>query len=136
MLAAIAAHARREAPRECCGLLLGTDTPVGDGPAIQRAEPTRNLAAEATRYDIDPIDHFRILRDARRSGLTVLGAYHSHPNSPPVPSATDLAEGLPNFLYVIVTLKPRPGEWPPESGIRAYYFEGPSFREVKMIADD
>jgi proteasome lid subunit RPN8/RPN11 len=125
VIAAIEAHARADAPRECCGLLLGTTT--DSERAIQRAEATRNLASTPTRYDIDPADHFRILRDARRSGLTVLGAYHSHPQSVPVPSPTDLAEGLPNFLYIITTLlhvEPR---------VRGYYLDGAAYREVRLV---
>jgi proteasome lid subunit RPN8/RPN11 len=134
VLAAIAAHARADAPRECCGLLLGPaaapppGSPPGSSDAIEvhRAIPTRNLAPSATRYDIDPADHFRILREARTTGLTVIGAYHSHPTSAPVPSPTDLAEGLPNFLYLITTLCPL------ERGTRAYYFEGILYREVPL----
>jgi proteasome lid subunit RPN8/RPN11 len=126
VLAAIAAHARADAPRECCGLLLGPAPQPSHPLDVHRAEPTGNLAALPTRYDIDPADHFRILREARAGGLTVLGAYHSHPTSPPVPSPTDLAEGLPNFLYLIVTLCPL------ERGTRAYYFEGISYREVPL----
>jgi proteasome lid subunit RPN8/RPN11 len=132
-LAAIRAHARADAPRECCGLLLGSAT------GIERAEPARNLAAPATRYDIDPADHFRILRDARAAGLSVIGAYHSHPASAPIPSPTDLAEGWPHFLYVIVTLLADPALTDPacpEGGIRAYYFDGPTFREVRLTPVD
>jgi proteasome lid subunit RPN8/RPN11 len=128
VLAAIDAHARAEAPRECCGLLLGTANDLER--TIQRAESTRNLASTSTRYDIDPADHFRILREARRSGLTILGAYHSHPQSVPIPSPTDLAEGWPNFLYVITTLlniEPR---------LRGYYLEGAAYREVRLVTID
>ena len=132
VLAAIAAHARADAPRECCGLLLGPAAPLpGLAGAIEvhRASPTRNLAPTATRYDIDPADHFRILRDARATGLTVIGAYHSHPTSAPVPSATDLAEGLPNFLYLIATLCPFD---PP---VRAYVFDGgQTYRELPLLS--
>jgi proteasome lid subunit RPN8/RPN11 len=128
VLAAITAHARADAPRECCGLLVGL-APGGAPGALEvhRAEPTQNLASTPTRYDIDPADHFRILRQARSTGLTVIGAYHSHPTSAPVPSPTDLAEGLPNFLYLIATLCPL------EPVIRAYHFEGILFREVPMV---
>jgi proteasome lid subunit RPN8/RPN11 len=130
VLAAIAAHARADAPRECCGLLLGVAPPDGAaGPIdVHRAAPTRNLAPSATRYDIDPADHFRILREARATGLTVIGAYHSHPTSAPVPSPTDLAEGLPNFLYLIATLCPLD---PP---VRAYVFDGPTWRELPLVS--
>jgi proteasome lid subunit RPN8/RPN11 len=93
-------HAREEAPRECCGLLVGkADTVVRDVRA-------RNLAEPATRYFIDPEDHFAAIRAARAEGLEVVGAYHSHPSSAPLPSPTDVAEANSgsDFLYVIVSL--------------------------------
>ena len=94
------AHARDEAPRECCGLLAGT------GDTIVRSVRARNLEASPTRYLIDPEDHFAAIRTARAQGLEVVGAYHSHPSSAPVPSPSDLAEADSgaDFLYVIVSL--------------------------------
>jgi proteasome lid subunit RPN8/RPN11 len=93
------AHARDEAPRECCGLL------VGNGDAVVRSVRARNVDAKATRYLIDPQDHFTAIRAARDEGLEVVGAYHSHPTSAAFPSATDIAEANsgPEFLYVIVS---------------------------------
>jgi len=94
------AHARAEAPRECCGLLVGT------GETVVRSVRARNLDEKATRYLIDPEDHFTAIRAARADGLEVIGAYHSHPSSAPVPSPTDVAEANSgsDFLYVIVSL--------------------------------
>jgi proteasome lid subunit RPN8/RPN11 len=79
---------------------------VGRSDAIVRSARARNLAEAPTRYLIDPHDHFRVLRDARANGLEVIGAYHSHPASAPVPSAVDVSEAAngPEFLYVIVSL--------------------------------
>ena len=93
------AHAREEAPRECCGLL------VGRGNTVIRSVRARNLDPKATRYLIDPEDHFAAIRAARADGFEVVGAYHSHPASAPVPSATDITEANsgPDFLYVIVS---------------------------------
>ena len=98
------AHARDEAPNECCGLLLGRD---GEIVEIVRA---RNIAdAPATRFLIDPADHFAALRRARQTGLEVVGFYHSHPASPPEPSARDRAEfSYPDHLYAIVSLATDP----------------------------
>lgn len=100
---AIVEHARREAPRECCGLLIGTAS------RIVEVVPARNEAARATEYRIAPEDHFAAVRRARALGLAVVGAYHSHPASPPEPSPRDLADAWPDFLYVIVSLAP-PGQ--------------------------
>ena len=105
------AHAREEAPHECCGLL------VGRAASIVRSVRARNLDAKSTRYLIDPEDHFAAIRSARAEGLEVVGAYHSHPSSAPVPSASDIAEADsgPDFLYVIVS--------PIGDDVRAYRIE-------------
>jgi proteasome lid subunit RPN8/RPN11 len=117
-------HARREAPRECCGLLLGT----GDG--ICAAVPARNVLADATAYRIDPRDHFAAIRRARAGGLTVLGAYHSHPASAPVPSVRDRAEAWTDFLYVIVSLSAAAAAEP----IRAWRLHDGNFVEVALVS--
>ena len=94
-------HARTEAPRECCGLL------VGAAGSVVRSVRTRNLDPSAMRYLIDPQDHFNALRRARADGLEIIGAYHSHVATEPVPSPTDIAEANsgPDFFYVIVSLE-------------------------------
>lgn len=98
VVAAILEHAREEAPRECCGLLIGR------GRDVVRAVRARNLDPSLNRYLIDPADHFEAIRTARSSGLKVIGGYHSHPAGEPIPSASDIAEasGGRDFLYVIV----------------------------------
>src|SRR5437867_1361039 len=90
-LTAIVAHARRDAPNECCGLL------VGRAGKILEAIPTSNGASEpATRYEISPIDYFAQIRRCRRineaqsESFAVVGAYHSHPRGGPEPSETDI----------------------------------------------
>jgi desampylase len=103
--AALVAHARAAAPAECCGLLIGTADEVVD------AVTARNVADDpAARYLIDPRDHLQALRAARRSGLDVIGAYHSHPRSAARPSQTDAAEAFAEFLFVIVGLATEPPE--------------------------
>lgn len=107
------------APPEACGLLLGR------GHEIVRAVPARNADASPTRYTIAPEDHFAALRAARRDGLAVIGAYHSHPAGPPEPSATDRAEADPDFLYVIVGLRP--------PAVRAWRLVAGNFVAVSLV---
>ena len=99
-MADMIAHAHEQAPRECCGLL------IGKGEEVDRSVRARNLEARPTRYLIDPEDHFAAIRAARSEGREVIGAYHSHPASAPVPSPTDVAEANSgsDFVYVIVSL--------------------------------
>jgi proteasome lid subunit RPN8/RPN11 len=112
----VLAHAREEAPRECCGVLIG-----GEG-TVERAVRARNLdGAPTRRYLIDPADHFRAIRAARALGKEVIGAYHSHPSGRAVPSPTDLAEANngSEFVYVIVS--------PGDGDVRAYRCEADGF---------
>ncbi|HXG88222.1 MAG TPA: M67 family metallopeptidase [Vicinamibacterales bacterium] len=120
--AAIIAHAREAAPDECCGLL------VGDSGAIVDAIRAGNVADDPTRrYLIDPADHFRALRDARHRSLDVIGAYHSHPRSAPIPSVTDAAEGFSHFTYVIVGLAAETPE------LRAWSWDDGNFTELALV---
>ena len=90
------AHAHAEAPRECCGMLVGTCDRV-----LESVRAT-NLESGTTRFQIDPRDHIRALREARVKRLDVVGFYHSHPRSRAYPSETDIAEcGYADALHLI-----------------------------------
>ena len=104
VIGAIVDHARAERPAECCGLLLGRDN------VIEAAHRARNVSDRpTTRFVVNPRDHFEALREARHRGLSVVGFYHSHPQSPPEPSETDLAEAAyPDHLCLIVGLASEP----------------------------
>jgi proteasome lid subunit RPN8/RPN11 len=100
--AAMVAHARREAPKECCGFLVGASREVAFA-----LELTNVHRRSRTRFRVDPRDHIDVRRVLRRMtpSLDVLGVYHSHPAGGATPSRTDLAEALyPDWLYVIIGL--------------------------------
>jgi proteasome lid subunit RPN8/RPN11 len=118
---AITAHARDDAPDECCGLL------VGSGERIDEAVPTRSLERSPTRYQIDPAAHIALIKRLRGSGRVIVGAYHSHPRSPAVPSASDIAEAYyPEFVYVIVSLAGS------EPDVRAWRIREGAVAEVRV----
>jgi len=95
----LVAHARDEAPNECCGLL------VGSAEAIEESVRTRNLESSPTRFRVDPQEHIELNRRLRPTSQRVIGAYHSHPRSPASPSSSDNAEATyPEFIYLIVSL--------------------------------
>jgi proteasome lid subunit RPN8/RPN11 len=123
-LDAMVAHAREALPDECCGLLVGSTA------RIQQAVPAANVRASPSRYQIDPADHFALIRRVRREGCAIVGAYHSHPSSVAAPSPTDIAEAHDDeLLHVIVSLRdPRRAE------IRAYRIAAGSVREVPLVA--
>jgi len=120
---ALIAHAEREAPNECCGLLIGTGT------SVTECHPARNKVASQNRFQINPADHFVAIRRARAAGLEVLGAYHSHPGSAAVPSPSDLAEasdGAPVMLIVSLL--------PPAPVVRAFMLERSGSKEIRIVS--
>ncbi len=121
----IAAHARQAWPVECCGVLIGKAS------TIVETRPTANLAESPNRFLVDPKGHIEARRDARTRGLDVVGFYHSHPRSEPVPSPTDLAElAYPDCLHLIVQ--------PLEATVKCGLFrvERSAFVEVELLVVD
>jgi desampylase len=118
----VIAHAREEAPRECCGMLIGRSD------AIVGAVRALNLSESPSRFLINPQDHIRARREARAAGLDVIGFYHSHPRTEPVPSATDLAEAsYAGYLYLIVALAAG------DADVRLYRFTGKTFDWMELV---
>jgi proteasome lid subunit RPN8/RPN11 len=122
---ALVAHARDEAPGECCGLL------IGHRGAIVRAVRARNARPGPRTYLIDPRDHFAAIRSARSEGMDIVGFYHSHPASAPEPSPTDRAEAVAgDHYYLIVT----PDEAAGGPVVAAYWLLDGNFRAVDLVA--
>ena len=93
------AHAREDAPNECCGLVGGND---GVAKTVYRA---RNAEASPLRYNLDPQDQFRIMMQMEEKGEELSAIYHSHTASPAYPSQTDInLAAYPDALYLIVSL--------------------------------
>jgi desampylase len=114
-------HAEAVAPEECCGLLIGT------ADLIEAARPARNDAADPQRrYQINPADHFTAIRQGRALGLDVVGAYHSHPRSEPIPSPTDRDEAFEAFIFIILG----PSD---TAEMRAWRLEQGNFIEVPLV---
>ena len=129
-LRTIIARARRDAPKETCGLL------VGGGDRVLEAVEAVNRADDPTRhYEIAPEDYFaqikrcRTINERSAESFAVLGAYHSHPRSAPEPSPTDLAQAFEDFLYLIVG--PAKGGGGIEA--RAYLLKDGNFHAVPLV---
>jgi desampylase len=127
------AHARRDAPRECCGLLVGRP---GE---ILEAVPASNGAADPTRrYEISPADYFAQIHRCRRinkgqaADFAVVGAYHSHPHRGPEPSDTDAAQAFRDFVFLIVGLGASAGGME----IRAYTLDDQTLTPVQLTVVD
>ncbi len=90
---AMRAHGEETYPNECCGILLGRSDGQAGNEVTRwvRAGNTRTDSAH-NRYHIAPEELIRAQREARGADLDIVGFYHSHPDHPAEPSATDLAE--------------------------------------------
>jgi proteasome lid subunit RPN8/RPN11 len=115
------AHAREEAPNECCGLVGGSE---GVAKTVYRA---RNAEASPLRYNLDPQDQFRIMTEMDEKGEELSAIYHSHTASPAYPSQTDInLASYPGAIYLIVSLAEG------EKDLRGYRIEDGEVTEVDL----
>lgn len=91
------AHAREEAPNECCGYAQLDD---GRVEAVFRGQNTR-----LSPYGFDLDGPSLLAANALDEAGHGVAVYHSHPRSPAEPSEQDrnLAQ-YPHWIYLIVTL--------------------------------
>jgi proteasome lid subunit RPN8/RPN11 len=102
-LAQLEQHARQTYPEECCGVLIGKP---GEAVSVCSVHPTENLSSTRLhdRYEVDPREILKLDRAAEQRGLEIVGFYHSHPDHPPAPSATDAESAWPGYIYLIVAV--------------------------------
>jgi proteasome lid subunit RPN8/RPN11 len=102
---AITAHAEKDYPHECGGMLIGT---FADGKkTVVETFPLDNACEEEARHNrvlILPKDVLSAERHAREKNLDVVGYYHSHPDDRAVPSQYDLDHALPVWSYIIASV--------------------------------
>lgn len=103
----IAAHAERDYPYECCGLLLGRFSDGGMKIASETyvISNAREEIAKRNRFLITPEELMKGQRYAAHKQLDVVGFYHSHPDHPAVPSEYDREHAWPAFSYIIVSVQ-------------------------------
>lgn len=95
----LVAHARRDLPNECCGMIAGRD-----GAATQVHEAV-NTEGSPFMYVMDPQEQLRIMDEIDDAGDDLVAIYHSHTRSAAYPSRTDVELAFfPGTLYVIVSL--------------------------------
>jgi proteasome lid subunit RPN8/RPN11 len=122
----IVGHCLTGLPDEACGL-LGGDLASG---TVARCYPTRNLAASAKLYTVDPAEHLRADRDAESRGTSIIGVFHSHTHTDAYPSPTDVVQAPdPEWHYVLVSLRDT------HPVLRSYRITGPRVDEESVIIE-
>ena len=125
LLERIVAHARRDSPNECCGMVA-----VRDGHAVSVHEAT-NVAASPLRFEVDGLEVHRTIEGIEADGGELGAIYHSHTRSEPYPSQTDVnfAAGWPGVEWLIVGV-PRDGG---EPTVRSYRIDDGAIEEVEIV---
>ena len=118
-------HGRDAYPEECVGALIGTVAAGGKARTVERLFPIDNRSGEnrRRRYLVSPLDYLAAERAADAAGKTLLGFYHSHPEHPAEPSATDLAWAQPNFVYIIMSIRRTGDAAPAAAGAGAFLLD-------------
>jgi proteasome lid subunit RPN8/RPN11 len=127
LLERIVAHARRDFPNECCGMIG-----MRDGTAVAVHEAT-NVAASPLRFEVDGLEVHRTIETIESDGAEMGAIYHSHTRSDPYPSQTDVnfADGWPGVEWLIVGV-PRNGGDPT---VRSYRIDDGVIEEVEVQVD-
>jgi proteasome lid subunit RPN8/RPN11 len=132
LLEDIAREASSAYPFEGCGALLGESGHARVMLPLPNTEPDR----PRVRFEVSPKDYLRVEREAEARGLRLLGFWHSHPDHPARPSATDQEYAWQGLLTVIVSVqKGRPrdiGAWEvrgPELPFEPVEIESPFFSD-------
>jgi [CysO sulfur-carrier protein]-S-L-cysteine hydrolase len=121
----IIAHAREDAPNECCGVLIGSAEQVNE------LTPTANVFASPLRFEIDATELYRIWKRATDAGRDITGFYHSHIKAPAHPSQTDInwAANWPGVVHVICSL----GETEP--AVKGFRINDGAVEEIELEMD-
>ncbi|HEX7300251.1 MAG TPA: M67 family metallopeptidase [Solirubrobacteraceae bacterium] len=128
LLERVVAHARRDFPNECCGMVA-----VRDGRAVAVHEAA-NVAASPLRFEVDGLEVHRVIEAIEAEGGEMGAIYHSHTRSDPYPSQTDInfARGWPGVEWLIVGVS-RDGA---EPVVRSYRIEDGVVAEVEVQVGD
>jgi proteasome lid subunit RPN8/RPN11 len=125
------AHAREEAPNECCGMVaVHADRSEPDQPSrAARIHRAVNVAASPLRFEVDGRELLRAIDEIESDGSELGAIYHSHTRTAPYPSQTDVnfAANWPGVEWIIVGLA---GDSAPE--VRSYVIDGGDVREVDL----
>lgn len=96
----IVAAARAGYPEEICGLVAGVNNRAA------RLYPVENILHSPVAYEMNPLEQIKAMLAIEAQGMEMLAIYHSHPNGPAFPSATDIALAFyPDALTLIVSLE-------------------------------
>lgn len=118
-------HIQAEYPLEGCGLLAGQEGQVVWGTAVP------NILHSETAYEMDALLQIKAMLEIETQGWELLAIYHSHPQGPETPSATDIAQATyPEAVYLIISL----ADWS-KPVVRGFTIWGDQVTEIAVTVE-
>ena len=120
-------------PEEACALLVG-ELGLGDCRRVGRIELAANVADDRrSRFEVDPGLRIGLMRELRGGGDRIVGVWHSHPDHPALPSATDRAMAYePDLVWLITAVNSGQALQTAAFAVNDY---GPGFRPLALVLD-
>ncbi|HLA43464.1 MAG TPA: M67 family metallopeptidase [Aggregatilineales bacterium] len=103
---AIRRHLEGTFPGEGGGFMIGTQD--GQNRSVSEVRFVENIFESEEQYHryLMEAGAFQEAEDyAEENGLMLVGYFHSHPDHPAIPSEFDRANAMPNFMYLIVSVR-------------------------------
>ena len=115
----------QRAPEEACGLVAGLSD------SSTAVFPINNLLHSRGRYRMDPQEQLAAFQWIDDHDWLLLAIYHSHPQGPPGPSRSDIAENTyPGVIYLIWS------RWRKEWLCSGFIIQGNEVTEVPVLISD
>jgi len=93
-------QAEKEFPLECCGIL------GGKGDRVEKVFDLENAERSPIQYSISPQEQMRVYEEMEKGAMEMVAIYHSHPQTIPFPSETDVKFAFyPEVASIIISLK-------------------------------
>jgi proteasome lid subunit RPN8/RPN11 len=127
MVDAVVAHARRDHPDECCGVIAGR------AGVATRVVPMLNAERSPTGFVFDPTEQLRVWRSLDDADEDLLVVYHSHTMTEAFPSRTDVrwSDNTPGTSWLLVSTRSDADE------VRSYRIDdGVVVEEELVVVDD
>jgi proteasome lid subunit RPN8/RPN11 len=125
---AMLAHVTACLPEEGCGLLGGQFVEQGTA-RVSVVYPIENELHSPVRFRMAPLEQLRVFQEIERRSLELVGIFHSHPNGPDHPSATDLAEFFYPGVPVVIISPGSAGGWQ----VKGFQIENSQVVDLEVI---
>lgn len=100
----IVKHSEKNLPNEACGLLGGI-IDDSNNKIINKVYLLENIDKSPEHFSMDIKEQFQVISDIRKNGWSLIGNFHSHPETPSRPSEEDIRLAFDiNLSYVILSL--------------------------------